>query len=673
LGREGFFRTFYAVFLILFLSVSLIQTFSYTAKVSSDNHIQISVRIEPERMEIVKIEDFDWITLPECSHISTQRHPALPIKSIVVKLPRNTKLVKINVIKMTSIGLPGRYRVAPAPRPIATSDKTETKIVDDGTKFEALSENSLFSEPLPEIYNSPIPYPRKVIDFYVSKGREYNYVMIYFYPVKFAPLEGVLTLVSEATFDVEYEVEAEGTQSLGDPSLDEVIITAPAYETEANTLAGWRNATQVITAVFTTDWIYDNYGGADEPQKIRNFIGDMFNKTGIRYVLLFGDVDDVPTRFAYVPDGDDVGEPDGIEVPTDYYYECLEGTWDPNGDGKYVDLANDDYTQIDFIPEVNVGRLSVNETTASHVVNKTIQYEQSIDPENNTDLTWTKKMVLAGTDLFKDYAWAEGEFLKDYIEDILQGNFTEFSKLYETLGNLSASAISDTINLGCGAVDFAGHGNYDLWNLEGAGNYTNDDVAGLANGNKVPIVFAMACLTAGFDSVYNPGNCIGEEFLRNPNGGSVAYVGPTRTAWVYTGTAVTDGLAGELNWRFWQSLKLGVAQLGPMLAEAKIRYIASHPLNTLHDGYYLDEKTVLEFVLLGDPALFAEKPSTDGWNGTTVRGDVNGDGECNILDVKKVKVVYNGILELQAADIDGNGVINILDVKLVRLIQRGII
>ena len=563
-------------------------------------HKQVSVRIELEQVKIRKIGGFDWVTLPGCSCISVQGHPALPIKSVVVKLPRNSEVTNIRAVETASSGVPGRYRVAPALKPGVVSDGTETGIVDGGVKPEA----SLLSLPLQRIYDSSTPYPSKLFDFYASKGREYNYVMIYFYPVKFVPLESELTLVNEATFDVEYTMEAEGTRALDDSLLDQVIITASAYETEANTLAMWRNATQVRTSVFTTDWIYSNYSGVDEAKKIRNFIGDMFNNTGIRYVVLFGDVDDVPTRFAYVPDGDE-DPPDGTLVPTDYYYECLDGTWDPNGDGLYANLVND--TEVDFIPEVSVGRLSVNGTTASQVVNKIIQYEKNFDP------AWFRKMILVGTNPFPAPG-PEGEILKDYVQEVIVSNFTIFTKLYETHETLSPAAISGSVNLGSGAVNFAGHGNYSFWDLGDAVYYTNDDAASLTNGYEMPIVAAMACLTAGFDSLYNPGNCIGEEFLRNANGGSVVYVGATRKSWGYTGPSVTSGFAGELDWRFWESYKLGITHPGRMLTEAKIRYIAGHPLNTTYlvngTNYYLDEKTVLEYVLLGDPALFVEKPST---------------------------------------------------------------
>lgn len=69
----------------------------------------------------------------------------------------------------------------------------------------------------------------------------------------------------------------------------------------------------------------------------------------------------------------------------------------------------------------------------------------------------------------------------------------------------------------------------------------------------------------------------------------------------------------------------------------------------------------------------ADNTFTDGWVLVTVPGDVDGDGECSVLDVKLVKLAYSGILDEPNADADGNGVINILDVKRVKLIYSGIL
>ena len=572
------------------------------ATVEEKLHKQISVQIVPEQLKIEKIDDFDWISLPTRSHISKQGEPALPIKSIVVKLPRNTQVISINAIETASSIIPGNYKVSPALEPKVISDK------NTGT--------SSLSKPHPGIYGSSNPYPSNLFDVYNSKGRDYNYVIIYFYPVQYVPAKGRLTLTTEATFDIEYTTET-GSSAASEiqplVNLEEIIITAPAYQTEANELAEWRTLTGIETAVFNTTWIYNNYEGVDKPQEIRNFINDTFTANStLKYVLLFGDVNvtdpevadnySVPTRLAWIPDGyDDAGSGvDGTLVPTDYYYECLDGTWDTNGDEKYADLANDNFDIIDFIPDVSVGRLSVNdEANANQVVNKIIQYEQNIDQD------WFEKMILVGTDTFRNYRGPEGEVLKEYSQDIVEDNFTDFIKLYETQYTLSSSAISENINSGSGAVNFAGHGGYGVWSLGNAGYYRNSDVRSLNNGNELPIICTMACLTGGFDSVYNTGNCIGEEFLRNPNGGSIAYVGATRVAWVWVGhpKAITSGLAGELDWRFWESFSLGITKPGPMLSEAKIRYIFAHPINNV-----LDEKTILEYVLLGDPATSEAPP-----------------------------------------------------------------
>lgn len=54
-------------------------------------------------------------------------------------------------------------------------------------------------------------------------------------------------------------------------------------------------------------------------------------------------------------------------------------------------------------------------------------------------------------------------------------------------------------------------------------------------------------------------------------------------------------------------------------------------------------------------------------------GDINSDGNVNVLDVKLVKLAYSGLIELPPADINGDGDIDILDVKRVKLAYSGLI
>ncbi|UCE16763.1 MAG: type II toxin-antitoxin system CcdA family antitoxin [Candidatus Bathyarchaeota archaeon] len=75
----------------------------------------------------------------------------------------------------------------------------------------------------------------------------------------------------------------------------------------------------------------------------------------------------------------------------------------------------------------------------------------------------------------------------------------------------------------------------------------------------------------------------------------------------------------------------------------------------------------------GPPQSFFGFALIDGWVLLTIPRDANGDGECNILDIKLVKLAYSGWIINPNADIDGNSVINILDLKLVKLAYSDLI
>lgn len=53
--------------------------------------------------------------------------------------------------------------------------------------------------------------------------------------------------------------------------------------------------------------------------------------------------------------------------------------------------------------------------------------------------------------------------------------------------------------------------------------------------------------------------------------------------------------------------------------------------------------------------------------------DVDGNGQIDILDLKKVKLAYSGLIEWPPADVNGDRKTDILDVKLVKLAYSGIL
>ena len=138
-------------------------------------------------------------------------------------------------------------------------------------------------------------------------------------------------------------------------------------------LAAWKTLKGVPGNVVLVSWINANYTGYDLQEKIRNFIIDAHATWGTDYILLGGQGDYntagqniVPTRMANTgSEGDE---------PCDLYYECLDGTWDANGNHVYGEIADNP----DLYPDVYVGRAPVyNVAMAQNFVYKVITYEQN--------------------------------------------------------------------------------------------------------------------------------------------------------------------------------------------------------------------------------------------------------------------------------------------------------
>ena len=530
--------------------------------------------------QMLKVGRYNVLRMANCSYISVSGHPQLPIKSVVVKLPLKSELTSLDV-NIKTVSLNKTYFVPPALKPLPLSSPSKT--------------SNNFTDPDPSIYESDELYPKHWYDYRVGNGmdpetqKRVKHVIIYFYPLRYSPTQGKILFAKNATIEVVYEEPIQ--EPMGQAELDNLVITSTLLHPQALSLAQWKNSTGVLTKVVTTDWIYGHYDGVDQPEMIRNCIKDFASRFQIIYVTIFGDDDQVPVRYAYVPD-EEAGE---TLVPTDLYYADLDYSWDDNGDGLYADIEND---VIDGVPDVYVGRIPPSFVeTAQDMVEKIIGYEQNL----NTSAEWFNRILLSGTDAFKAYEGPEGEILQEDIASLWRAG--DRTRLYETDGTLTTSSLSSEFNKGCAFASFAGHGNPDVWAIGEwfFGLITivwgSSDVRALTNGYKLPVVTAMACSTARFDEGTD---CIGEWFIGNPNGGAIGYFGATRIAWAYVGESIKDGLLGEMVWRVYQTLNEGYSRLGEMWGISVSRYVQNHPIEwSIHD-----EKTVMEYILFGDPSLF---------------------------------------------------------------------
>ena len=242
--------------------------------------------------------------------------------------------------------------VEPAPKPVIVTSKGKAENVIDE-----------------ETYSSSEPYPGKEYEYKVFEQKKRKVIIVYLFPIQYIPTKDKIIAYKNASISVSLTsspTKPSAPRQLGAGEEYEcVIITHPDFVDECQQLAEWKTMTEISTKVVNTTWINNNFVGFDGidndlPAKIKQFIYQS-HLNGTKYVILAGDIDRVPTRYAYVNDSlhleDWVNEIDGEYVPCDLYYADL-CDWDANDDGKYGAMGPDVDTDIlRMKPELSIGKL----------------------------------------------------------------------------------------------------------------------------------------------------------------------------------------------------------------------------------------------------------------------------------------------------------------------------
>ena len=210
-----------------------------------------------------------------------------------------------------------------------------------------------------------------------------------------------------------------------------IIITNDTLESTFQELADFKAFYVNGTDVYTVSWIYSNYSGSDNPEKIRNFIIDKYTNNGTKYVLLGGDVSVVPHRGFYISCG---GYTD-TDMAADMYYAHLDGTFNYDNDSRWGEPTDG----VDWYAEVAVGRAPVETVSeAEDFVDKVITHELAYKPDvcqfhqariagdNDPDSTCLAEDCddWVPLDYVKKYLFEEDqEVTKDLWEDAWDGSF----------------------------------------------------------------------------------------------------------------------------------------------------------------------------------------------------------------------------------------------------------
>jgi len=349
---------------------------------------------------------------------------------------------------------------------------------------------------------------------------------------------------------------------------DYLIITTDAFVDDFDTLKQFYKHRGFEVRIVSLDHINSVMSGADQQEKIRNYIKSEYQASGIRFVLLGGDVNLVPTRGFYC----EVESPPGTQnpyttnnMPADLYYAGLDEniSWNADGDDHWAEPG-----EADLYPEIGMGRFPFsNANQLSKLLNKTILYQSQpvvSDLERpllagehlwTTPLTWGADYmeVLVGTQNVNGYITA----------GIPPEHYTD--TLYERAYTWDADSLMNRINSGVSALHHCGHANVNsVMHLSGSqitnSNFSQTD--GIVH--QFPLVYSHGCDCGDFSA----NDCIGEKMVLIDNF-ACAFIGNSRYGWFVEGTS--EGPAAHLHREFVDAVyKDTLHWIGTALSESRI-------------------------------------------------------------------------------------------------------
>ncbi|MCF7918425.1 MAG: T9SS type A sorting domain-containing protein [Candidatus Cloacimonetes bacterium] len=493
--------------------------------------------------------------------------PDLPTQAVWIAIPRGTK-ADIS-FKTEDVAMIRENNLAPVPQPAPEMKDAPAPAYICNKK----------------IYGSNQIYPQSPAALEKdSDYRSQSCAVVRFYPFQYNPQSGELQINNYIRADITFQGAAQPLkENLNYPGLQEYISSFTingeeivSYENSlagarenwrdtgcdllifcpdifvgpANDLADWKERKGIITQVVPT-----SISGATS-FSISNYIADYCenNDPAPQYIMLFGDAEFIPPWYVHQ-------DPyDGMMLGTDIYYADLE-------------------MEFDYLLDFAFGRLPLDTLEdAQRMVDNIISYE--LDPP--TDPLFYQKAVIAGAfqdgssgsppDTYADRRFAKtSEDIRNFLSQAgyaperiyAEYNGYNNSTIYPTYWNQNTYIfendipggelpleiqkpqfpwnatgfdVNSAMNAGSFLLSHRDHGGRSGW---GEPDYGSSEVDQLVNGNLLPVVWSVNCLTGYFDNETDePGagtgdnsECFVEHWFRNPNGGAIGIVGSTRVSY----------------------------------------------------------------------------------------------------------------------------------------------
>jgi hypothetical protein len=267
------------------------------------------------------------------------------------------------------------------------------------------------------IYGSEALFPEDWYSISAGVGLDKNmehktFVTITTYPIRYIGASDTINYAKSIELTIDYEVPNSNPFPLKS-TYDLVIIAPDKFSGILQGLVDHKISKGMTTTLVTTDEIYDDYTGYDNPERIKKFIHYALETWGTKYVLLVGGLNSkfiaeprenknegtkdwhVPVRYTnIIYNGDEPGYIADLYYGDIYKYGGDFDNWDYNGNHIYAENGD----PLDCHPDVAVGRLPCrNKMEVKDIVGKIIEYETGI-----CDPSWFEEMLVVSGDGFLD-------------------------------------------------------------------------------------------------------------------------------------------------------------------------------------------------------------------------------------------------------------------------------
>ncbi len=617
-------RKFFLIFCVIFLTAT------------NGRSEQIIETLRANEFQIIKNDDgLSEIIMEDFGNLLTPGEPMLPAKTFFIIIPKGAEIISVEVVKGRGVEIDGEFQIRPAPLVLPMADRKD--LIDEAKSVYKKNKN---------VFRQNRFFPKNPAWFEGNGSyRGANFAKITFVPFSYNPVTKKLLHFPTVKLIVNYRISFKNqgnsaviTKSIRDgkriftyeelkdafaaskfpasgaSSANYVIITTAALENSVSALVSWKQSLGYSVNVVTIEEINSLYSGIDIAEKIRNFLIDKYSQWGIEYVLLVGDVNDVPMRMCS-PKANSTSE----NTPTDYYYADLTGDWDADGDGKFGEYGED---SPDWVPEVIVGRIPWSDPgTVENICNKLINFEG--DRGN-----WKKNGLLLGAmsnyenEDGKGWTKTDGAYLMELHKDLLLNASGNATTMYERAGIETSTFTSDQGLTQTHVVNEWSSGRYGLvnWWAHGSSGGAYRKYWASDDGDNVPessagefswkvmiktsdcnylndsypsIIFANSC-----DNGYPERVSLGRTMIRQ---GSAGIVASSRLSWYTVGWKQQNhGGNASIDYYFFYNLIQDNDKVGNALFDSKV-YYSTHFM--FKSWGWVCWQNLYDFNLYGDPAL----------------------------------------------------------------------